>query len=455
MVDGFVTSSRPLTGPKSPVLYGQSFSGTPVMAPSGPFGDDYVKRFNPSQTTHSFRTGRAADPQFADGSSMEDIVDGSSSQAGFFSQLKEDYRQRPSTAADLGHEFWTKSYRVSFSRTGLTSGQGTTYGQYYDGPCIPDAVLQSGYTWWLEPDPFDMGYYGPKAIKLAIPTHPVEGLAVALAELHSEGFPHGITPTDLAAGTNRARLAGDKYLETQFGWLPLYGDVRKTLYAVKHAGELLRQYERNSGRPVRRKVYFDPTSTISTNTIGSGLVTLPNFSSINTSSMFKAGRTGQFTETTRKQSRVWFSGAFTYLLQTSDGRLGLLKSYEEKANHLLGLRLTPEVLWNLTPWSWLSDWKLSVGDNISNATALTSDGLVLTYGYMMRETIIDHTYTVAGPVLLNGNAGPWEITFTTVMKERFRASPFGFGINPASFTDRQWSILGALGLTLAPKKLFP
>jgi len=40
-----------------------------------------------------------------------------------------------------------------------------------------------------------------------------------------------------------------------------------------------------------------------------------------------------------------------------------------------------------------------------------------------------------------------------VKKERAKATPYGFGVDPATFSEWQWSILAALGLTLGPHKM--
>lgn len=158
-------------------------------------------------------------------------------------------------------------------------------------------------------------------------------------------------------------------------------------------------------------------------------------------------------EELRTQRTIRFSGAYTYHLQSDNNHLNKLKAYEQRFNHLIGTRLTPSTLWELAPWSWLADWKFNVGDNIANAVALQNDGLVLRYGYLMVTTIQDHTFTLTGPKFKNGTQGPYRITFTQVSKQRYRATPYGFGLNPASFDLRKWSILGSLGLTLAPGKL--
>jgi hypothetical protein len=45
------------------------------------------------------------------------------------------------------------------------------------------------------------------------------------------------------------------------------------------------------------------------------------------------------------------------------------------------------------------------------------------------------------------------VSFQTKVKKRLRATPYGFGLDPnwSDFTDRQLSILGALGITRAPR----
>lgn len=164
---------------------------------------------------------------------------------------------------------------------------------------------------------------------------------------------------------------------------------------------------------------------------------------------------GVLTEETETIRKVWFSGAYTYTVGDKDIFLGRFGEYEQKANLLLGSRITPETVWNIAPWSWLADWHGNIGDNIANATALATDGLVIRYGYLMVHSIVRHTYTLTGPRERNnpGSRVGYSIEFVTETKERVRASPFGFGSDPASFTSRQWAILASLGMTRGDKAL--
>jgi len=153
---------------------------------------------------------------------------------------------------------------------------------------------------------------------------------------------------------------------------------------------------------------------------------------------------------------VWFSGAYTYHLPTDDGLIGRLERYEAEADRLLGIELTPAVLWELTPWSWLVDWLFDIGNLFQTSTLLSSDGLGLKYGYLMCHTRETHTYSwQKGIQFINGtSSGPIYNTLRRETKERVKATPYGFGSAVTGFTSHQWAILGALGLTKAPNVLF-
>jgi hypothetical protein len=85
---------------------------------------------------------------------------------------------------------------------------------------------------------------------------------------------------------------------------------------------------------------------------------------------------------------------------------------------------------------------------MSNASALNNDGLVMHYGYMMRERTVTKVVTSQGAKMkINGRELNLRQTFTTTVKTRTKASPFGFGLTFDSFSGRQLAILGALGLT--------
>jgi hypothetical protein len=118
-----------------------------------------------------------------------------------------------------------------------------------------------------------------------------------------------------------------------------------------------------------------------------------------------------------------------------------------------GFNITPEILWELTPWSWLADWETNMGTVLHNLSAFAQDGLVMRWGYAMEEKISSVTYDLSGGRFFNGESTDCTQTFETIRRQRWNATPYGFGLNPDGFTARQWSILAALGISRAPKTL--
>lgn len=154
-----------------------------------------------------------------------------------------------------------------------------------------------------------------------------------------------------------------------------------------------------------------------------------------------------------QSTRSWFSGAYTYHLAEADTFLGKLERYEQEMNHLLGTRFTIETLWELAPWSWLTDWFVDVGSFLGNLTALSSDRLVLRYGYVMNHQVATREHSLGG--LVPKGTGPTRVanSFSIERKARRRATPYGFGLNVEQFSASRWAILGALGMTKSPRRL--
>lgn len=451
-LDGIDSSSSGPAVPRPWAVYGPGASGA-------------------LQVTTSYRTGKRSEG----GSSVEEDSDtallSATNYRDRFKVMKEERRREPKSPLDNGHEFSTKKAYVSVVshlHTRIPQGGGSWLG--YDGPVWPcqwpSASFPNGTFKYM--DPADLGWYGPRAISATIPTNPSTEVATALTELWREGIP--LKPgTTVRREARRAKKsssrripsssagsAGSEYLNVEFGWKPLIRDLQRTASAVKRSNKILRQHKRNSGKSIRRQYTFPEEKTFSTMPEVLGTLNCP---SNNTAwkDFFRDGNpTGQMSESIETIRQVTFSGAYTYHVgEDSSGKsLNSLDRFEQKANLLLGTRITPEVVWNVAPWSWLADWRGNIGENISNATALAADGLVIRYGYLMVHSTVRHTYTLWAREKSNPDIRvPYTIEFVTETKERFRASPFGFGSNPASFTGRQWAILASLGMTRGDKAL--
>lgn len=289
---------------------------------------------------------------------------------------------------------------------------------------------------------------GTKFISQTIPTNPVVDGSVAMAELFREGIPSMIGSAFLKGRMEFFRSLGSEYLNVEFGWKPLVSDLKSAAQAVIESEKILRNLERNSGRDLRRERLLPPERCINqleTTTVKNPSGLAPAWASRPGHSMWDT--------TTRQQ---WFSGCYTYQYEPS--KMTEISRIATQARLLYGLELSPEVVWNLAPWSWLVDWFANVGPVLSNLSAFQQDGLVLKYGYVMETTSRSfRRQTLLGkksPVCIELNH-PLVVgdMFQATTKERVKATPFGFGLNTAAFTNRQWAILGALGLTRAPRSL--
>ncbi len=361
---------------------------------------------------------------------------------------------------DTGHTFLSTKRTTLLSHEYVRLQRGATV---YTGPLVLQDSTNTGTgsspvqrSAWRDPSPVDLNVYGQKAIRQTIPTNSVANLSLSLAEILREGVPALIGSKLLgSAGLQQrsaiVRNAGDEYLNSVFGWAPLVREVTALARAARESSRIIQQYSRDSDRFVRRKMRFPTELTNSEVDLGglNGNNMLPNFIP---GQLLYGGSVKMLTRTTRD---VWFSGAYQYSLSSDPSILGQAARIEQQANHLLGSRITPAVLWNLAPWSWLSDWFLNVGSVLQTASSLQSDGLVIRYGYLMCTTTVDRIISASDVQSLSTwNPKAFVTTYRSTRKERVRSTPFGFGLTGAQITESQWAILGALGLTKAPRTLW-
>lgn len=375
--------------------------------------------------------------------------------------------KRKFTGDDLGGPFWTEKEYYRDERGDMHS-PGPNFSFSGVNPDLKTFVFTPLFA--LKPgdgtrpsmpaikgDNVALEAYGTKAIALTKPTNSHADLLTAFSETLREGIPSLVGREFFEKRAKQVKSAGSEYLNVQFGWLPLVSDIQKSMYAVSNADKVLKQYERDAGRLVRRRYEFPIERTITNPVvISTGAIPFsPVFAYSNTGSnawrhyVFadypNHGRTlYKHSETTVKR---WFSGAFTYYLPTGYDSRSKVDRYSLFAKEILGIELTPDVLWNLTPWSWLSDWVFNIGDVISNATDYLADGLVLRYGYMMEHTVSKNIFTLPDVHLKGYGKRTLILEHVREVKRRIPASPFGFGITDSSLSAKQLSILAALGIS--------
>lgn len=322
---------------------------------------------------------------------------------------------------------------------------------YYQGPVLAIDPANVLFPPTLETSDKDLEVLGSIAINRVAPTNPAANLSTFIGELAKEGIPSmlgsalqgwaGMNPKD------RRKAIAQEHLNYEFGWKPIMNDLKKLASSIAHFDKVLSQYERDSGRLIRRRYDFPPVETTESMLYYEGRNAWIN--ATYTELLESGPSTGRVIRTRKITKKRWFSGAFTYYIPKADGSLRTdIARKVIQAKKTLGLSLTPSVIWNLAPWSWALDWFGNVGDVLENVDAWIIDGLVLRYGYMMENTIVKDTYTFVGPSgYQTRTAVPEDVIVVSETKKRIQATPYGFGKSWNGFTPRQLAILTSLGIS--------
>jgi hypothetical protein len=272
---------------------------------------------------------------------------------------------------------------------------------------------------------------GTHAVAATQPTKPVFDMLTAVEELRRDGMPSIIPPKNI----------GDAYLNNEFGWKPLVNDVRSFATAVTQSEKIVSGYIKRSGGKTRRRYdWATHTTTTHDETPAQAFMPTPPLWVINSGL-----RTRTSTVTTRVEKH--FVGSYTYYADVGTTQLDNLRYHASLARKLLGVRITPDVLWNVSPWSWAADWFANTGDLLANASAFQSDSLVMHYGYMTQYQYAENVVGYKTPFKLYSGReiSPVQV-FHRKMWDRSCASPYGFGVSFPDFTERQTAIVAALGL---------
>lgn len=386
-------------------------------------------------------------------------------------------RDKAGFQGDIGGAFFT---RKSFVRDSLEwidrkvkwrAGWGTDYFTVtrYPVTCFPSnwPAVPSSTTFppHYSSSDSELQAKGTTAISRCKPTNSVANLSVAIGELAKDGLPsipilnfakerfhpnrRKRDPQSSSDGTSRpSKKAADEFLNYQFGISPLVQDITKFVKGVSELDRIIKQFERDAGKLVRRRYYFPKKIVRESETlIQSGQRTFWGSVATTGNEPLIFDFPGAKCYRTRViETDTWFSGAFTYVLPTGIDSREKISEFALRADRL-GLELTPETIWNLAPWSWAIDWVSNTGDYLSNVSAATKYGLLLRYGYIMETVTVTDTYQLKDTVI---NGKPVVLppsALVTLTKRRLKATPFGFGVNLDTLSGMQSSILVALGLS--------
>lgn len=433
MTGSIVKQSRVL--PTRDLTFTQGLVGSP-----GSPGKIYPSAVPPSQTTVSFRTSRNEVVR----TQMElDEDDLRTVRNGFTTY-------DPST--DKGHEFWTTrtSIETHCPNTYVLGRQSGGAMTFYRGPLVPKTDVSGSFSGGSFPvapalSSSEIIRLGQQAINASAPTAPQANAAQAVLELFQD-LPQIPGKALFRSGLRQIPSKGsDEFLNWEFGIAPLLSDLRKIVSSYQRQTAILRQLQRDNGRVVRRRFAFPASITNSESTF-EGLY--GPYLGTDSSIMKEYGTDPIVNKIRRTERSTWFSGAFSYFISVDSSLMAKLDQFSAKANVLMGARFDASLVWELTPWSWLLDWQSTIGRALKTASLLSSDNLVIRYGYLMSHVVIEDSYMVGPRKSTEGTPIPAShVVLRSERKERIRATPYGFGVDLKALTGTQIAILAALGMS--------
>ncbi len=331
----------------------------------------------------------------------------------------------------------------------------------------PGTWALASYSGFTVPSGPNLSQFAISRYAKAATSGQVVDLANVLGELR-EGLPHVLPDLikRIVSFESRARRvlksAGSDYLNVQFGWIPLLNDIQAVVKVLALASAGFTQ----PTDPVHRLYQTEPTHTTVFPLVSSGMVSITPYTGHNMPDLpvqyrgamtaAAGGYTGvrnvnalsgkvYLSETTKQ--KLWFEGEFLFVPKPGFNP----KSFTDRAEALVNLDITPAVLWNLSPWSWLVDWALHIGEALIALESVQNDRVISSYAYAMAETTIVRTM-IATDVTSNlmAYSGPKEVlsVWKSTRKQRIRANPYGFTLGTNfGLNAGQLGILGALGLT--------
>ena len=389
-----------------------------------------------SQTIYSRQITESEGHRWPEGRSVKDI-------GGPFDTLRLEYSHSYGKTPLQWSYSWQQFPTLRYHGTCTYVSSGLPPSSIWTTDGLPDQNYRS----YVGPSSFAgiSNVVGTKLVSRAIPTNPIVDGSVGLAELYREGIPRAVgLSLDLSSKIAFFRSLGSEYLNVEFGWKPFIADLKGAFKAVSESEQILLNLAEHSGKPLARRRFLPPE--VSTSVVAPPSQAYPPGRGVPPPAT--QGRPSRLYQTSTTRVDSWFSGEFVY--HYDPGQMTEMSKIATQARHLYGLELTPEVVWNLAPWSWLVDWFANVGPVLSNLAAFQQDGLVMRYGYVMqryRKTDIHALRYGKASSIANFPTGDVIERYHGDRKLRAPANPFGFGIVFDSLNNRQLAILTALGLT--------
>lgn len=255
------------------------------------------------------------------------------------------------------------------------------------------------------------------------------------------------------------KKAADHFLNHQFGWVPFVNDVLSTRKAYNNQDRALKQLARDNGKWVKRGgdvVRVEEDLDSFTDHWVHGPYVFPPLDGhlyrLIWNPVSGINQFGLTTFSTQVVRHIWFKGSFQYYIPSLRNEAWWRDS-KNKSQYLhtmnvlryYGVRISPTILWKITPWSWLVDWFTNTGHVIDNLSDGIQDNLIARYAYLMSHDI---TRAVNDSKIYLRDQTVHCIWYQEIdSKRRDEVDRFGLGSSNSELSVKQIAILAALGLS--------
>lgn len=297
------------------------------------------------------------------------------------------------------------------------------------------------------------GSFGSQAIRKFRPAKPGGNAGQWLAELRD--FP-GMLKWKIKAFKD----LGGSYLNYEFGWRPFLKDILDFIKFQDKIEKRIAHIRKYNGKWHKRAGTLKDETTTTSSDLGNILTPSLTYYFWRSPGTTPSGR-----RTVVTTDKIWFEGSMKFYIDDLHVDSCRTVWSSKLRRKLLGLDISPSLLWELLPYTWLQNWALNYGDLIYNLSETAYDNLAFKYAYVMRHrsyTVIDYCGGTLcdGPIqCANGRyqgygplqAGPSVhamAKYRAECKERANASMWGIGnVGDGGLSPRQLAILFALGLS--------
>jgi len=292
---------------------------------------------------------------------------------------------------------------------------------------------------WTEDNALNTGELqvtGERLMLSVVPTSAAFNAVTAIGEPISDGAFFGLPGRNLLDSN-----PGGEYLNYQFGIAPTISDIKNFNTALNSYSAVIAQYHRDADKRIRRKTRaYSLPEVVTTSSFTTAPVTSAG---IGVSAGLQNSISG--TITTRTNRKIWYAGQFEYHIPKNLSTFERLLFDWDRAYHLAP---SPADVWELLPFSWLTDYFTNGGNSLRHLYLQLSEGAIQVYGYVMCHSEVEKTYVWNGQLRIDDVLVPHTITAVVkkTIKQRARVSPFGVNFTGVDLSPRQLAILAALGI---------